>query len=148
MVRANRIVALVIVALGLGLLYDSQQYKLMSEFGPGPGFWPTWLALAWIILGALWFLQASKGENKQLFESSRAACRVPIIVVVFLGYLLLFDRLGLILSTALFLMAVLWLYERRSFVSSAITAVAVPVGLHLLFVTFLNVALPGGPLMP
>lgn len=148
MVRANRIMAIVILILTGVLAYNAMQFKLMAEFGPGPGFWPAWLAVAWGVLGVLWFLESGKAGKESFYESRWAAVRAPVIMLIFLGYVLAFERIGLIPSTFLFLLTVTWLYEKRSFVSSLITAAAIPVGLHLLFVTFLGVDLPGGPLMP
>lgn len=149
MVLANRITALVVLVLGVVLGINSMGFPLIAEFGPGPGFWPAWLALAWIILAIVWFVQSGTIESRQpFFASTGDAGRVAVCIGIFMGYLLILDRVGFVVSTALYLAVVLWLFEKRGLVGSIITSLAIPVGLSLLFDSFLKVGLPSGPLIP
>ena len=58
--------------------------------------------------------------------------------------LLLFEPVGMIISCALFLAAILLLLNRRHPVTNIVISLGVPVLIYLLFQTLLNAGLPGG----
>ncbi len=147
MVRANRIAAIVFLLGGLFVGRDATTYNLWSDFGPGPGFWPLWLAAAWIVLAVLWYLESGKGDARQPYaDSLMAGLRPWVVMGIFLAYLLIVDKVKFLPATFFFLMAIIWLFERRGLVGSLVNSVAIPGVIYLIFETFLKVGLPGGPM--
>ncbi|MFZ5633544.1 MAG: tripartite tricarboxylate transporter TctB family protein [Bacillota bacterium] len=146
MLLANRVAAVIVFVLGLVVGVAGLKFSLTSEFGPGPGFWPAWLSVAWLALALVWFVETyRKKEDKVPFYSSSVEMkRLTTILLIFLVYVILLGVIGFLPATLLFLFTVLYLFEKRPLVGSIINSVIISVGLFLLFDTFLKVDLPKG----
>ena len=123
----------------------------------GPGFFPRIIGLlslaiiVWALVRSL--LPGAVDDEDQVAgdeeagEADLGKHPVPLLVVlaaavVFL--LIFFLPLGAIVACALFLLAALFLLNRRQPVVNVVIALALPVLVYLLFQTALNAGLPAG----
>lgn len=130
----------------------------------GAGFFPRVIGLLGIAVTVITLLQALRvrgGDEGAALEEDVGANpedefgeadlgRHPkaLIVMVVAGVVLVatLTSLGAILASALFLFAMLWYLNRGHLVANVVLSVALPLGLYLLFQTFLNAGLPSGVL--
>jgi hypothetical protein len=136
------------VALALFVLVHSLQLDFYVESVPGPGFFPTLLAIALAIAGFILSVTSFVGrkESQEEFDApSRAQVRRSLSVwLAVLAAVLLVPLLGFVLSM-LFLAAALILgLERKRHVAGVAAVILIPLLAYLLFVALLGVEFPTG----
>lgn len=141
---ADRVAGIALVALSLGIAWESVRLPIGSIVDPGPGFVP--LALA-IVLAGFGLLVALLDRDARLWrelawpEAWRAAAILGACVFAALAL----EPFGFRLTTLLIVGFLLGVMERRSWLAVAIAAVVLSLGTHYLFATLLRVPLPRGP---
>jgi putative tricarboxylic transport membrane protein len=118
-----------------------------------PIYFPMGLAILMIFFGALlFFFEARKGLNsddkakrpKFQFASMKL---ILIVIALCLLYTVTFDRLGFVLSTMIFLMAMLtFINGKERTLMNAVITVCYSVGMWYVFVNVFQLALPPSPL--
>jgi putative tricarboxylic transport membrane protein len=140
-------VGAIFVALALWVLIHSLQLDFYLDGIPGPGFFPTLLAVALGLAGvALSVTSFIKRKEPEEFDApSRAQLKRSLSVwLAVAGSVLLVPVLGFILSM-LFLAAVLILgLERKRHVAGIAAVILIPLLAYLLFVALLGVEFPTG----
>lgn len=138
----------IFVALALFVLVQSLQLDFYVESVPGPGFFPTLLAIALAIAGSILTVTSFIGrkDSQEEFETPTRA-QVQRSLSVWLAVLvavLLVPVLGFILSM-LFLSAALILgLERKRHIAGIAAVILIPLLAYLLFVALLGVDFPTG----
>lgn len=69
-----------------------------------------------------------------------------LLVLALVGYVLLLEPLGFMITSPLFFFASAMIFGSRKFVRDAIVAIALPTGIYLLFTQLLELSLPQGVL--
>ena len=147
---------LLVVMAGYTLLAFDLEYETTAG-RIGPGFFPRVIGvlslavLAWafvrsLLPGAVDDEDGAGGEE-EAGEADLGRHPIPLLLVLaaaFVFLLVFFIPLGAIVSSALFLLAVLFLLNRRQPVVNVAIAVLLPVLIYLLFQSFLNAGLPAG----
>ena len=148
-------VLLVVMAIYTQMAFDLEWYTAAGRIGPG--FFPRIIGILSLAI-VLWGLVRSLlpgavddedevvGED-EAGEADLGKHPIPLMLVlaaavVFL--LIFFVPLGAIVGSALFLLAVLFLLNRKQPVVNVVIALALPVLVYLLFQTALNAGLPAG----
>jgi len=157
-VRINRehIVGLTCIAIAIAVLCITPTFPKGQEGAnlTGPAFFPNVLAIAFIILGILQIIDGSKPqkqpkETKPDDEVARTQTRKarmkPAIefIALLIAFILLFEPLGFIVSTLLFLfllMLLLGLKWWKSLLYSGVYTIVI----YLLFAKLFTVGLPAG----
>jgi hypothetical protein len=138
----ERAVAIALLAIGLYVLWTAHSMPAGSVALPGPGFFPT-------ALGALLALTAAAilaGAGGGAPERATRPRRETVVAVVALAIaMLLFERLGAIVTLALLLAALLRALARLSWPRAALAGVLGSLLAWLVFARLLGVALPGLP---
>lgn len=146
MKNQNRIAGLFIVAVSLAVMYYSANtLKLGTLKVPGSGFVPFICAL--VMLGCAGvFVVANLGtdENPQRLWAPKAWVRPLLAIVLLLGYALIFEPVGYLLSTLAFALAWQAIVERSSWKVVTIFGLTSTLALWALFEKLLRVPLPGG----
>ena len=131
-----------VIAEALGLPY-------VSEFGPGPGFFPLWIgigiiALALVLAVGSFSTRDDDGETGKTrgVEVARALGAWAAFVVA----IVLLSTLGFGISFGLLTAFLIRTLDRRSISLAFGVAIALALGFHLVFAVALNVGLPVGPL--
>ncbi|MDO8944010.1 MAG: tripartite tricarboxylate transporter TctB family protein [Desulfobacterales bacterium] len=163
MSRGDNIANLVTIALGIFVTYHSYySLRIGILISPGAGFLPFLCGVALIALGIFWRIQSF------LFKTPRHAARSqdPAVVagvaetpalprprvtlclafVTALAYAWLFERIGLFLSTLVFMLGWQMLVERERWLKSIIITALCAAAMYTLFRYLLRVELPSNPL--
>jgi hypothetical protein len=147
--RADLPIGLLLAVACLFILWQATLLPYGSEFAPGPGFAPIWLALLGFILSMLVAINAWRQPGLPPgsdFSDRRALARVGASTVGLFVMLALIPPLGMLLSLLLFLLFLSLAVERLQ----PAAAVGVSLGtvgfVYLVFQRFLNVPFPTGPL--
>ena len=148
------VVLLVILAIYTWMAFDLEWRTVAGRIGPG--FFPRiigGLALLITVWALLKSLRAGAvvdedevGGDEEAGEADLGKHPIPLLLVVLASVVLvvLFEPLGMIISSALFLAATLHLLNRGRMISNIIISLVVPVVVYLLFQSFLNAGLPAG----
>ena len=138
----------IFVALALFVLIQSLQLDFYVESVPGPGFFPTLLAVALAIAGSILTVTSFIGrkDSQEEFETPTRA-QVQRSLSVWLAVLvsvLLVPVLGFILSMLLLSASLILGLERKRHVSGIAAVILIPLLAYLLFVALLGVEFPTG----
>jgi len=137
----NLLICVALIALAWG-------YQAPFAYEPvGPRAYPL-LLLSLLVLGALYQVlkPAKQTEARKEPPLNRQVIRkIALCIVAMVAYAALFDVLGFILSSALFAIAMAYLYDATR-MQSTVGGIVIAVGLYLLFDYGLDVPLPLGML--
>jgi hypothetical protein len=139
--------ALLILALSGAIALDTRGLMFWDDTTPGPAFLPVWLAIAGAVLFVLRLAEARRTRAASVEWPGKAAIvRVATIFAGLVAVPLLAPLVGLVPALALLVAFVLLLVLRQALWPSLAT-VAVTMGLiYAIFVGWLGVPLPKGPL--
>lgn len=141
---ADRVAGFALVALALGIAWESARLPIGNLANPGPGFLPLVLAIALAGFGVLLALldrEARRWRELAWPEAWRAAAILGACAFAALAL----EPLGYRLTTFLIVAFLLGVMERRHWLAVAVAAVVLSLGTHYLFATLLRVPLPRGP---
>ncbi len=136
-----------VLALAFGIIYTIASLKLpRAPVGDpmGPIYFPLGLGIFMAVLGAL-MLITSKKDDSARHENFQKKNFTIVIIIVALGiaYSFLFNKLGFIASTLLFLLALLFLINGpKSWLKNILISVIFTVGIWLLFERVFLITLP------
>ena len=98
--------------------YQAVHLKLYTPLGPGPGFFPLWLAVALGALAVTLFVQATPGARR-LRSAEDCLRRILAAVAGLLAFAVLLGTLGFVVTAFLFYLALLPILGRRSPIGSS-----------------------------
>jgi putative tricarboxylic transport membrane protein len=144
----------------LFIAYYSRTYlKLGILIRPGAGFIPFYIGVALVVLGLVWFL--SSLVTRKLPVKSESGCAEEIVatdgerrnliffrflpaVLLILLYAWLFEKIGYLVSTLLFMVGWQKVVEREGWLKTVVIAVLCAGAMYGLFAYLLKIALPTG----
>lgn len=157
---ADTAAALTVAALGGITIYQARQLPYSAEYGPGAGFLPLWLGIVLVILSLFLVrnaLRAAVPTAPQITDDASTVIDPPTSLdrrtwipwLIFFGstvaLALLFEPLGLWVSTALFTFITVRWVAHRAWLPTLVFAVLTPILLYIGFVRLLLVPLPLSP---
>lgn len=140
--KINTIIGFISVACGLMIIYLSRDMSMFDEYGvPGERFWPFGLALLFILLGVLQWINVIvdrvKHSASRVDLSSTAVRRAYGLSGLMILYTCALYYLGFIISTLLLIPIIMWIMNERRIkflvVSSALIVLAVYVSFDIVF---------------
>jgi putative tricarboxylic transport membrane protein len=148
--RADLPICLLLAAGCLWVLWLATRLPYGSEFAPGPGFAPTWLAGLGAIMALGLAIIAARRPGLPAAppaEGGRAGlARVAAAVAGLAIMLLLIPRLGLLLALFAYLVFLTLAVQRLSIAASLLTGAGTIAFLYVVFQRALGVPFPSGPL--
>lgn len=158
--KANLIMAIVAIAIGLAIviLTRVQGLTLVKSAKMGPGFFPMVCGVAIIVCGVLMLLELNSHMHKAKTNEAMAEelekgvfdpnelRNMGVFALLGIGVLLLANYLGLLTCLGLCVIAYLKIQGKDPWLKAIITGVCMVVFLYLVFVLFLHVPVPKGPL--
>ncbi len=147
----DRAASLLFLCSGIYGFTFSVQLPMGRWNEPGPGVFPFTLSLLLLISGAAWFIRGKRhekeggvGEKPGGFALIRILATPLKIVGLTALFILVFNRIGYLITSSLYLfILLLWVSSYRVIVSAAL-AVAIGVGSWYFFAKILAVPLPQG----
>ncbi len=147
--KAWQFASLAFVALAAFVFFLSFEYPYKDRLGPGPAFFPIWMALvtAGLALG-LWIKTRRSPNDGQrisiLLPDSEGLRRVLLILLALVVIVALLDPLGFRLSMLLFLLFLPLALGLRQWAGIVIFAALGSFGVFHVFYFWLKVPLPIG----
>ncbi len=154
MQRADRVTAIGLILLSLGVAWKSTELPIgiLPKEGPGGGFLPFWLSLGIAALALLVLLKSlffsaqdeSTGDDAPPFVSSQGL--VDLLRVGFPGMLMILfvAIISVYFSAAIFIFYCLFVVGRHNLRTSVAVSLGVPVAIYYIFEKFLIIPLPKG----
>lgn len=143
----DRYASLAFLALGAGFVYQSQNIS-QSAYGSnvGPNIFPLGLGVILILLSFRLFFEtfrykAEDGREKEVLDYKRFS----IILIAAIGYVLLLEPLGYIISTFFFLLVGFQTMDKGKPLATILIAAAFASGIYIVYVKLLEGTLPGLP---
>lgn len=154
MIRADVIAGLLLAAGFSAVLWEASSFQYGTEFAPGPGFAPVWYGAIGIVLSLLIAgnaLRAARSRGRPTEDGPMALdkaglFRVGVTLIGLVVMLSIVLSLGLLPALFVFLLFLTLGVQRLSLRVGVGTSVATIVFIYLVFVYFLNVPIPTGPL--
>lgn len=142
---ANIIAGLAVLLLGLATIIAAWlTLPYSGEFGPGPGFLPTWLGITLTVCAIPVLITdiRNTATSEKLFRPETMKCLqvLGLIVAVYLAL----PGLGFAAGLGLITGGGMRLMGRHRWVSCAAAAIGTAVGIHYLFGQALGIPLPKG----
>jgi putative tricarboxylic transport membrane protein len=145
--RTGVISALTLLTLALAALFEASKLPFGRLSSPQPGFFPVILAVILTIFSLVLMAQAMGGTKKES-GASRAGSAIWRRIVLAVGALVvfgvLFESLGYIISTFLFIAFLLRAVEHQKWSLVVVVAFFTSLATYLVFGLLLNTPLPGG----
>jgi putative tricarboxylic transport membrane protein len=159
MSRSDSITNLIVIGLGIFVAYHSYaSLKLGILISPGAGFLPFLCGIALIVLGVAWRFQsllfkpracAEAAEPREagapLFSDARKKLVLAFLTTV--AYALLFERIGFLLATLMFMLGWQLVVERERWLKAVIVTALCAAAMYSLFRILLRVELPPNPFL-
>jgi putative tricarboxylic transport membrane protein len=146
--RVDVIAGSIFVAVGVFVLFQSLKLSFYIDEVPGPGFFPTVLAVALMICGGLLILMAltgsAKGEEFELPTRGQAQRSLGLWLAI-LATCILVGVIGFLAAMFLLVAVILLGIEGRRSVGTIAAIILTPMLAYLLFGVLLRVPLPSGP---
>lgn len=129
---------------------NSRPLPLRDALGPGPGFFPMWLAIIGLALGAALLVEVSRqpagpADAPALMPEGGALVRVVGVLLLLGGAALALDPLGFRITAFGFTLLALLALGARSPIVIVPFVLAASIGVFHVFYHWLKVPLPIGP---
>jgi putative tricarboxylic transport membrane protein len=144
--RVYQVASVFFIAFGIIILIGSLKLRYYTDIGPGPGFFPRWVGLAFTILSIVWLFEVTLKPVVSMpvnfIPEKIGRLRILAIVVALAMAILFVEIIGFSFTMFLFLLFTLTVLGRQSFGVSAAIAIAGSFGVFYVFSHHLNVYLP------
>jgi len=145
--RGGVISAVTLLALALAALFEASKLPFGRLSAPQPGFFPLILAILLAILSLVLIAQAiggTKEESAATRQGSAIWKKIVLAVGALVVFGVLFESLGYIISTFLFITFLLRAVEGQNWMLIAVVAFSTSLVTYLIFGLLLETPLPPG----
>lgn len=150
MAKQHKIAGLLLIMLGVYVtFYSFTTLEIGTAMRPGSGFFTLVCGLGITILSLLWLISGMRQKPTEETDAFRfwekGQWIKPLLgICSIILYALMMERLGYILSTALFLAIWEIVVERMKPITTIIFVILGTAGMYVLFEVLLSVPLPNG----
>jgi len=143
------VVALLTLALGLVVIYDSRRVGAgWAEDGPQAGYFPFYIGLLICVCGAVVFAQSlvKLKTDRRIFVTAGRFKQVLVILLPSTAYVLGVQLIGIYVPSAFFIGLFMKFVGKYSWLRSTVVGLGVSVSAFVLFEIWFKIPLPKGPL--
>jgi putative tricarboxylic transport membrane protein len=149
MKKADRIFGIIGLGLALWSYLESTRLQYMTEFTPGPGFFPFWVGVALAFLSVYLIIDSyvrkpGKKDDKKILPEKHMLYRVGAIMLMLVVVRYTMNILGFPLTLALFTAVILLLLEHYSILKSVGYGIAYAGVTWFIFEYILSMGFPKG----
>jgi putative tricarboxylic transport membrane protein len=145
--RTDFISAVALLALALAVLLEASKLPFGRVGSPQAGFFPLILAVVLAIFSLVFLTQAIDGYKAEPGDSRRGPTtwnKIVLAIGALVVFGLLFESLGYVISTFLFISFLLRVVERQKWSLVVVIAFFTSLATYLVFGLLLNTPLPAG----
>lgn len=146
--RCNQVVGILLLVFSIWVIWASTELIYTVEFSPGAGFFPFWLGISLLVLSVVLLLNSTilkfNITEENPFPGRQALLRIISILGSLLVGLLVFERLGFLLTMGLFIAVLLIIVEKYRWYSGIIISALMVFAIYGIFKIGLDVPLPPG----
>ena len=154
MTRADFVGGLLLSAIFGAALWEGWSFQYGTEFAPGPGFAPVWLSAIGLCVSlmiaahGLWAMRSGEDSDQRAAPALETGglVRVALTLLGLVAMVLLVEPLGLVAAILLFLLYLTLFVQRHGVAVGIGASVGTVVFVYVVFVYFLEVPVPKGPL--
>jgi putative tricarboxylic transport membrane protein len=144
--------AVLLACMGAYMLLDARSIRIpASEHSIGPRFFPYVVGAAMVTVGICLAVAVLRGDRAEPeagedvdADASTDWRTLAVLVTGLVGYILILEPVGYLLSTVVFFGVVAWGLGSRNYRALLLLSVVVPLITYLLFTRALGVYLPNG----
>ena len=145
--KANIITSCIIILISIFFLFATSDINKAAGTILGPRFFPILILSVIIFLSLIIVILNIINRKKidEVFIKKDELLRITVTVLMFIVYILIIEKIGFIISTALFMIVMSVFYYGKidkKFISISGISVIMPVFLYLLFSKMFHVLLP------
>lgn len=140
--------AVVWIAIGSAIAVGAYNLGLGALNRPGPGLFPFVIGLGIALLSlsiAAGAFRTAKASTTATATEPAHAWAVIAVVAALIFYTVALERIGFMLCTVLFLITLLTVLGRSSWLIAGTVSAGITVGSYLIFAKLLKINLPVGP---
>jgi putative tricarboxylic transport membrane protein len=151
MMTKDRATSVLFLLTGIYGLYFSIQLPMGRWNEPGPGVFPITLSILLLISGVAWFIvgkrgpegksEAAKTDRRDIFKTLSTPLKIVGITALLI---LVFNRVGYLVASSLYIFILLFWVSRYRIVVSVLLALSIGIGSWYFFEKILAVQLPKG----
>jgi hypothetical protein len=146
MKKADRITAVVLLAVAGFVFYQSWLLPPSLTFGPGPAFLPAWLAVLLAILSIILFVASLKpaalAQESSPWPGRRELTAVGLVLGGLFVFALALEIAGFIISTFIFVLYLMRMTQKETWSKATLVALGTMGGLFIVFQVLLGISLP------
>jgi len=145
--KADRLVAILTMALGSVLIQQGVKLPPGREGAPGPGFFPLWIGVGLISLSLVLLIRpAGEQSTRDLLPRKDEAWRVVWVLCSLVLYTWVLKPLGFVIATFLLFLSLLQFYRRGRWWTAVFLSLGAILGSYWLFAKVFELPLPEGVL--
>jgi len=149
MKKADRIYGVIGLGLALWSYLESTRLQYMTEFTPGPGFFPFWVGVVLALLSIYLIIDTyirkpGEKDNKKILPEKHMLYRVAFIMLMLVIVRYAMSFLGFPLTLTLFAAAILLILEHYSILKSVCLGIAYAGVTWFIFEYMLSMGFPKG----
>lgn len=146
--RCNQVVGILLFIFSIWIVIASQDLVYKEEFSPGAGFFPFWLGISLLILSLILLLNSTIMKlymsEDDPFPKKHALLRISGIMGSLLISLLIFERIGFLITMGAFVAFLLIFMEKYRWYSGITISLVMVFAVYGIFKIWLDVPLPPG----
>ena len=146
--RCNQVVGVLLLIFSIWIITVSRDLVYTVEFSPGAGFFPIWLGISLLILSLILLLNSTilKFDISEAnpLPGKQAILRIIFILGSLLVSILIFERIGFLITMFFFVAFLLIFLEKYRWYTGALISVFMVSAVFGIFKIWLNVNLPLG----
>jgi hypothetical protein len=147
MTRSDRWIGGTFFLFGFLVVFEASKLDFKSSYGAGSGFFPFWLGISTIILGAILTFHALRNTAEASLDSTQVVSWSKKKLLAFsalVAFVFTLELVGFVIGFS-FLVACLLRLEGENWRRSLSAALGSGISFYLFFVRLLDVKLPLGP---
>lgn len=142
--RGEMAVGAALLLFACAILWGAFQMPAGTSGAPGPGFFPRALGSLLVLVSVGVIIRALKLEPAADVTVALGHRDITLTVLALVGFGLVFEYAGFVLSATLFMLVLLRAFAKRGWLSSLATSVTIVLVSYYVFVKLLGVSLPVG----
>jgi putative tricarboxylic transport membrane protein len=136
--------SLLLLVVAIGAFFESMKLRFGAVSAPAPGFFPAVLAALLVVVSLLAFVEGLRSGDQDTHGERPSWKKIVSTTAALFVFAIVFERLGYLAATFLFIVFLLRAVERRGWGSAVAVAFSASLLTYVVFGLLLGSPLPAG----